>query len=118
MTTGTEQSAQILDAQVVGELRTLGDELLAEIIELFTADAPVRISRLEAAISAGSRDAILREAHGLKGSALGVGAARFARLCAEIENDARSGCVSEAASRSAHLLPEFKAVQAAFETHH
>ena len=108
----------ILDAATIGGLQALGADILGEIFELFAVDAPARLARLENAIQSGSRDAVLREAHGLKGTALGVGAARMATLCAAIESDARTGQLSDAAERSACLKSEVQAVRHAFGSIH
>ena len=104
----TARSASpVLDDSVLSELQTLGAEVVAEIIDLFLADVPVRLVKLTQAIADRSRDAVLREAHGLKGSALGVGAVRLADVCAAIEHDARDGNLDSAIARSSTLEGEF-----------
>jgi HPt (histidine-containing phosphotransfer) domain-containing protein len=108
-----ESSAPILDHALVAELRTLGADVVAEIFELFIADVPARLAKLTHAINERSPDAILREAHGLKGSALGIGATRFAMLCAAIEHDARENQLDSATARLSALEPEFAEVRRA-----
>jgi histidine phosphotransfer protein HptB len=90
----------------LSELQRLGPDVVAEIFDLFVGDVPNRLVTLQRAIEERSLDAILREAHGLKGSALGVGATRLAHLCAAIEGDAREGQLDRAAARSARLEGE------------
>ena len=102
-----ETAIPVLDDSVLSELQTLGADVVVEIIDLFLADVPVRLGRLARAIDDSARDAIVREAHGLKGSALGVGAARFARLCAAIEHAAREGKLDEAIRCGMDLDAEF-----------
>jgi hypothetical protein len=51
----------------------------------------------------------------LKGSALALGAARFAGLCAAIEHDAREGQLDQAAARSSTLEMEFSEVRRAMK---
>jgi HPt (histidine-containing phosphotransfer) domain-containing protein len=108
-------SVPVLDDSVLSELRTLGDDVIAEIFDLFLADVPSRLAKLQRAIDDRSRDSVLREAHGLKGSALGVGAARLASLCSAIEHDAREGRLDQATHRSSGLEAEFAEVRAALK---
>jgi histidine phosphotransfer protein HptB len=108
-----ETSVPILDTGVLSELQTLGTDVVAEIFDLFLADIPPRLLKLQHAIDDGSLDLVLREAHGLKGSALGIGASRLANLCAAIEADAREGHLDRAAARSSELAPEFAEVRTA-----
>jgi len=102
-----ETAVPVLDERVLSELRTLGADVVAEIFDLFVGDVPGRLVKLQRAIDDRSREAVLREAHGLKGSALGVGASRLAHLCAAIERDAREGQLDRAAARSPSLEGEF-----------
>jgi HPt (histidine-containing phosphotransfer) domain-containing protein len=108
-----ETSAPVLDESVLSELRTLGADVVAEIFELFVSDVPNRLAKLQQAIDDRSREGVLREAHGLKGSALGIGASRFAKLCAVIEHDAREGHLDQATHRASGLKAEFVEVRAA-----
>lgn len=103
----------VLDESVLSELQTLGADVVAEIFDLFVSDVPHRVARLQHAIDDRSRDGVLHEAHGLKGSALALGAARFAGLCAAIEHDAREGHLDQAAGRSSTLDVEFSEVRRA-----
>jgi histidine phosphotransfer protein HptB len=108
-------SVPILDASVLSELQTLGPDLVAEIFDLFLADVPSRLVKLQHAIDDRSTDLVLREAHGLKGSALGVGASRLASLCAAIEHDAREGHLDRATARSSELEAQFAEVRIALD---
>jgi histidine phosphotransfer protein HptB len=110
-----ETSVPVLDDGVLAELQTLGADVVAEIFELFVADVPNRLGKLLQAIDTRSCDGILREAHGLKGSALGVGASRLAVLCAAIEHDARDGHLDQAVARSSELEREFAQVRHAMK---
>jgi histidine phosphotransfer protein HptB len=108
-----ETAIPVLDDSVLSELQTLGADVVAEIIALFLGDVPVRLARLKQAIGDRSRDMVVREAHGLKGSALGVGASRFARLCAAIEHSARDGELDRAVAYAADLDTEFEEARGA-----
>jgi histidine phosphotransfer protein HptB len=108
-----ETSVPILDGSVLSELQTLGPDVVAEIFDLFLADVPSRLLKLQRAIDSRSLDVMLREAHGLKGSALAIGASRLASLCAGIEQDAREGNLDRATARSSELEPQFTEVRTA-----
>ena len=110
-----ETSVPVLDDSVLSELRTLGANVVAEIFELFVTDVPNRLGKLQQAVDTGSCDGVLREAHGLKGSALGVGASRLAMLCAAIEHDARDGHLDQVAARSSQLAGQFAQVRTAMK---
>lgn len=108
-----DTSEPVLDEHVLSELQTLGADVVAEIFDLFVADVPTRLAGLQRALEDRSCDGVLREAHGLKGSALGVGARRLARICAAIEHDARAERLDRAKDRSSRLEPEFAEVRVA-----
>jgi|SRR6185369_48709 HPt (histidine-containing phosphotransfer) domain-containing protein len=110
-----DMSVPILDRSVLSELQTLGPDVVGEILALFLADVPSRLVKLQHAIDDRSVDLVLREAHGLKGSALGIGASRLASLCAAIEHDAREGYLDRATARSSDLEREFTEVRTALD---
>jgi HPt (histidine-containing phosphotransfer) domain-containing protein len=110
-----ETSVPILDGSVLSELQTLGRDVVAEIFDLFLADVPSRLVKLQRAIDDRSLELVLREAHGLKGSALGIGASRLASLCAAIEHDARAGHLDRVTARSSELEPEFAEIRTALD---
>jgi len=119
-----ESSVPVLDDRVLAELQTLGTDVLAEILDLFLVDVPARLTKLHDAVKTRSCDSVIREAHALKGSALGIGASRLAMLCAAIEHHAREGNIEQATARSSSLDREFaqvrdamKAVRAQRSTH-
>jgi HPt (histidine-containing phosphotransfer) domain-containing protein len=110
-----ETFVPILEASVLSELQTLGPDVVAEIFDVFLADVPSRLVNLRQAVDDRSLDLLLREAHGLKGSALGIGAFRLASLCAAIEHDARDGHLDRAAARSSELESQFAEVRTALD---
>ena len=103
----------VLDESVLAELRTLGPDVVVEILDLFVVDVPSRLVKLQRAIDQRLPDDVLREAHSLKGSALAIGASRLALLCAAIERDAREGQLDQAVRRSSKLEAEFAEVRQA-----
>jgi HPt (histidine-containing phosphotransfer) domain-containing protein len=115
MRSAETSTVPILDGSVLSEIQTLGPDVVAEIVDLFLADVPGRLVKLQHAIDDRSLDLVLLEAHALKGSALGIGASRLASLCAAIEHDARDGHLDRAAARSAELNPQFADVRTALD---
>ena len=64
-------------------------------------------STLTAAIASTSAGNVSREAHGLKNSAVAVGAMRMASICDAIEQAARAGSLTDAANQCARIEREF-----------
>jgi len=59
-------------------------------LDLYTTDLEARIQRMNAAVKANDWDALLNEAHALKGSSANVGVARLEQDCAIVERCARA----------------------------
>jgi HPt (histidine-containing phosphotransfer) domain-containing protein len=93
----------------------LGADFVTEIVDLFVADVPPRLTRLRDAVTTRVADAIRREAHGLKGSALGVGAVRMADICEAIEHEGGAGIFEGVDARCADLEPAFNDVRNALK---
>ena len=98
----------VLDPSVLACLReACGDDMIAEIVDLFVVDVPQRLSTLTAAIASTSARHVSREAHGLKNSAVAVGAMRMASICDALEQAARAGSLTDAANQCARIEREF-----------
>ena len=67
-----------------------GDPELGELVEMFVAEMPDRISTLERAIAAGNLDALRCAAHQMKGAAGSYGFGQLTPLAAAVENSVRS----------------------------
>jgi CheY-like chemotaxis protein/HPt (histidine-containing phosphotransfer) domain-containing protein len=74
-----------------------------EIVGLFVADAPRRISAIQAAITANDAGALLIEAHALKGAASNIGATALQAACDRLEADSREGVPVDTALRLTQL---------------
>lgn len=74
-----------------GALDRLGGdaELLASMIEIFLAETPKDLTRLQDAATAGLASAAARHAHSIKGAAANIGAEAVRALAATLEKDAR-----------------------------
>ena len=63
--------------------------LVEELIAIFQTDTAVRLESLARAVAADDYTTARQEAHTIKGSALQVGAVRFADVCRQMEMEAR-----------------------------
>jgi HPt (histidine-containing phosphotransfer) domain-containing protein len=107
-----------LDPAVVADLRALGipgEDVLADVISLFLADVPSQLSALATALEACDCEATWQVAHRLKGTALGMGAWRMAKMCATVEYWARGEALARAAEHAVELVTEFEATCRALE---
>lgn len=88
---------EVLDA-MASIARDGAPRLLERIAVAFAEDAPRQVRRMRRAIAEDTHEELRRGAHALKSSAASIGAARLARLCATIEEDAKTGRVGHAAA--------------------
>ncbi|WP_233440427.1 ATP-binding protein [Modicisalibacter coralii] len=96
---GAEAANDVLvDRHLLAEFeRSLGREGLEELVQLFRAQVPERLARLDAALMAGDDDALRRQAHLLKGESSGLGLRRVAALAGALERQVAQ--LGEAARR-------------------
>jgi len=80
-----------LDTAVTEYLRGLGDGFLGKVVELFMADAPLRMHEVRAAVFHDDAPAGRVALHRLKGNCYLLGAADSAELCARMEMLACTG---------------------------
>jgi len=106
----------VLDQAVTSALRTLtppGEpDVLAEVLNLFLAEVPPRMTRLRNAWAAGNIEEVQRAAHSLKGSAGNIGARRLYVVCSQLDERARLGDVAGATPLIGALGVEFGKVEA------
>jgi PAS domain S-box-containing protein len=98
-----------LDGATLAELQDLsdatGDDVLRNLVEAFLSELPHRVAALESALVNADLTALARAAHAMR-SAAGLGAMRYANLCAAVERHALNGERSEAISLSRTLIAE------------
>jgi histidine phosphotransfer protein HptB len=81
----------MLDPARVEQLRTeIGDDGLAQLVEIFCENTPVRLDQLRQACGTLDRKAIGNIAHSLKGSGASIGASEMAEVASELEATAQS----------------------------
>ena len=80
-----ENSRKILNEEIIGELRDMGEDFFAEIIEKFYEDADQDIAELQRCVAESDAKGLGIAAHGIKGTSLTMGAERLAAIALEIE---------------------------------
>jgi HPt (histidine-containing phosphotransfer) domain-containing protein len=102
-----------LDPHAIDELRELMGEDFDSLIDTFQADSQVQIDAITEAVSQTDADRVRRQAHGLKGACINLGANDLAQLCGRIEDLGRSGDCAAAQMLIAALHEEFAGLRAA-----
>ena len=84
------EASPLLDSETLEGLAAMGDgAFLTRVMGLYTAQAPVALAALEAAIPNGDAAVVASAAHGLKSMSANVGAIRLVGLLAAVEGAAR-----------------------------
>jgi HPt (histidine-containing phosphotransfer) domain-containing protein len=85
----------VIDPAVIETLRDLtppGEpDVLSEVLKMFLAEVPPRLTRLRNAWAAGNIEEVHRAAHSLKGSAGNIGANAMFDVCKELDEKSRAG---------------------------
>lgn len=94
-----------IETEVLDELReTLGEELLAQIIDTYLGYAPNQMTKLQDAAQRMDIEALWKAAHSFKSSSRSVGANHLGELCEKLE---RLGRAAETMTALA-LVPTLK----------
>ncbi|QIL19788.1 ATP-binding protein [Thermomonas sp. HDW16] len=106
---------QVLNENVLNDLReVLGGEV-DKIIALYLEDAPRLIAQLERAAVSGDPIALRVAAHTLKSSSANVGATTLSDAARDLEHGARDGTLAQPANAVARIVGEFAQVRAALQ---
>ena len=111
-------SDDIIDRSALRALLELigGDpEDLRDLLEDYRTQAPELASRITAAARSNDLDALRIAAHTLKSNARDFGAMRLSALCAELEQDCRSGTLADPLSRAEAISSEEAAAREALD---
>ncbi len=82
------------------------ESLIDELIDLFAADLPKRLSAIAEAIDHADASALALQAHALRGGAANFGANRLDELCSMLEEIGRRGPHAEASAIFSQLRAE------------
>jgi two-component system, sensor histidine kinase and response regulator len=78
----------LLDKAALDNIRAIDDgegSVIREVIEMYLAEAPEHLARLQAALERSDGAALARVAHAFKSASFNVGAARLGETCRELE---------------------------------
>ncbi|MFZ5508493.1 MAG: response regulator [Pseudomonadota bacterium] len=100
-------AAPVLDRTRIRALHELEDEtnpgLVDDLIDMFCADSPHHLARLDQAVAEGDSRQLEQVAHRLQSSLDNLGLVEMSRLCVELERIGMSGTVAGAAALLAQL---------------
>jgi hypothetical protein len=102
-----------LDPRAIAELRELMGEDFDALIDAFQTDSQAQVDAIDDAVSQQDADRVRRQAHGLKGACINLGANDLAELCGRIEELGRAGDCATARTLVAALHAEFAGLRAA-----
>jgi PAS domain S-box-containing protein len=92
-------------AELAGLSEASGENVVKRLVETFLAELQKRVAALKSALDAGDLKALGRAAHAMR-SAAGIGALRYADLCAAVEGRAMENDSPGASSLARSLLSE------------
>jgi HPt (histidine-containing phosphotransfer) domain-containing protein len=112
--TYSRESEIALDAAALQNLRDLGGvEFLAEVVDVFLADAPALITSLRSSLERQDTEELRRAAHTLKSNGSTLGAAAFAELCRTVEQHAKDGRLDGVSQLVDRIEQQYQTVQEA-----
>jgi len=108
----------LLDTATLDGLRELsGDDpsFLIEVIQQFLLDGPDHMAAIQQAVADANADALMKAAHGFKGSCRNMGALPLGELCLGLEEKGRAGEPAKLEDVFAQLEHEFSRVRNALQ---
>ena len=105
---------EVIDRAALNDLlETTGNDpvFLAELIDTYLSDAVALLAAMQQAVTGDNTDALRRAAHSLKSNSASLGARALARLCQEVEQQARLGVLHGASERVATMHTLFGDVE-------
>ena len=107
-----------LDADTLNGLKKLGDgdpSFLIEVIQQFLEDGPRHVAAIRQAAIDANADALMKAAHGFKGSCRNMGALPLGELCFALEQKGRDGEAENVEDSLVALESEYARAQTALE---
>lgn len=106
-------SQQVLDGQVLKQLREEIGNAFVKMVAVFLEDTPIQLRALPKAIEAKDTTTLTELAHSLKGAGRNLGASQFAAIAKELEDLGRQNSVQGADELSLSLISEYELVKTA-----
>lgn len=116
----TPETDPVLDPDVIAGLEQLGTEsgnntFIAQLVDLFRANAPARLTRIAEAITLRDGKELERVAHTLKSNCSMLGATLMAGYCKDLEAAGERQAFDEAAALLPRAREEFARVTKAID---
>jgi CheY-like chemotaxis protein len=109
---GSGESEVSLEASALEQLRDFGGaEFIAEVVDIFLADAPALIASLRSSLERQDAEELRRAAHTLKSNGSTLGAAAFAELCRTVEQHAKEGRIDSVPQLLDRIEQEYRLLQ-------
>ena len=109
---GNKMSIEIIDLDVLNELKEIMEDDFDELIETFIDDGQKQVDDLRVAIDASIAPDVRRIAHTLKGSSANLGANALSETCKVLEHDAAEDNLSDANNQYEKIKSAYEAVKA------
>jgi CheY-like chemotaxis protein/HPt (histidine-containing phosphotransfer) domain-containing protein len=97
----------VIGNRLEGLLREMGVDFVMELVDLFLAEAPMRLKMLEREVEAVNMEQIRYIAHALKGSSRNIGAEDLGTIAGEIEQEATVENLDEIKEKTLLLRERF-----------
>ena len=104
-------SAAPIDMAALQRTTDGDNQFLAELIELYLADVPVRLQKLSQAVDTGVAAEIKNEAHSLKGASANLAAVELQQLFARLEQAGANSQLDQAGQLYTLAMEEFQRVR-------
>lgn len=105
------QNLPVIDPSAIADLRALNpgdnDEFLRDVIGIFLADTPLRLTELDESLATGDTAKFTRAAHSIKGSSANVGAAALRAAAGNLEHRSRTQGLTDVQAMIAEVRAEF-----------
>lgn len=110
----------VIDQSVIEELRTMagsnGDRLIAELIQVYLEDTPVRIQDIKDAVATKNWDKFKKSAHALRSPSVSIGAVNLGQICETLEYTTQDQSLQQIADLVNQLESEYQNVIVALKS--
>ncbi|QLE48987.1 response regulator [Nostoc sp. C057] len=111
---------EAIDRRFLQELQNMGgsdgEQLVAELIQIYLEDTPIRIQTIKEAIAAEDRSKLQKAAHALRSPSVSIGAVKLGNICETLENAAITQSLDQISGLINHLESEYKNVITALQS--
>jgi PAS domain S-box-containing protein len=118
----SSKQESVIDESVLENLRSMagseGDQLIAELIQAYLEDAPVRIQAIKNALASENRANLKKAAHALQSPSVSIGAVKLGKICETLEYTAQDESLAQIADLVNQIKSEYKNVISFMESFH